>query len=69
MRGRSAARPHVGTEVTLDREAREALTTAGYGAQDARTAVERARADVGIETTLEHLIREVLRQCAMADGT
>jgi len=56
---------------TLDREACEALTTAGYRAREARSAVVRARAHahVGIETTLEHLIREGLRQCAVAGGT
>jgi len=54
---------------TLDREACEALTTAGYRAREARTAVARARAHVEAATALEHLIREALRQCAMAGGT
>jgi len=50
----------------LLRDAREALTTAGYKAHAARAAVEAARAELGDDVTLAMLIREALRCCARA---
>jgi hypothetical protein len=47
-------------------EARAALVQLGYTKAAAAAAVEAARAHVGVEVTLERLIREALRRCAAA---
>jgi Holliday junction resolvasome RuvABC DNA-binding subunit len=57
--GREIRGPHVGERRVPDlmvREAREALTTAGYKAHEARAAVERALVQVSDEVTLPQLI-------------
>ena len=62
---------HVEDQPTLAQricEAREALTSAGYKAHEARVAVEMARSHVGDQATLAQLIREALRCCAMPGG-
>jgi Holliday junction resolvasome RuvABC DNA-binding subunit len=43
------------------RDAREALTTAGYKPHEARLAVDAARSHVGPEGTLEQVLRAALR--------
>jgi hypothetical protein len=48
------------------RDAREALTTAGYKVHEARAAVERALAQLDDQVTLPQLIRQALRCCAIA---
>ena len=48
----------------IDRDAVAALTTAGYQASAARSAVKRARSHVGARATAEQLIREALRCCS-----
>jgi hypothetical protein len=61
-------RERVASAVDVDsvaQEARVALTTAGYKAHEARVAVEQARSHVGREGTLEQLLREALRCCAI----
>ena len=45
------------------RDARDALTTAGYKPHEARRAVDEARSRVGPGATLEQLLREALRRC------
>jgi Holliday junction resolvasome RuvABC DNA-binding subunit len=50
------------------RDAREALTTAGYKVHEARAAVERALAQLDDQVTLPQLIRQALRCCASAQG-
>jgi Holliday junction resolvasome RuvABC DNA-binding subunit len=45
------------------RDAREALTTAGYKVQEARAAVERALTQLDDQVTLPQLIRQALRCC------
>jgi hypothetical protein len=50
------------------RDAREALTTAGYNVHEARAAVERALAQLDEPVTLPQLIRQALRCCAIARG-
>jgi Holliday junction resolvasome RuvABC DNA-binding subunit len=61
--------PHVGEQAQLIREARAALTTAGYRAHEARIAVETARSHVGDQVTLAQLIREALRCCRLPGGS
>lgn len=57
---------HDETEIsTVDRDACTALTTAGFKLREARIAVARARPHVGAEATLEQLLREALRRCAV----
>jgi hypothetical protein len=46
------------------RDVRAALTTAGYKPNEARAAVELAQSRVGLDGTLEQLLREALRCCA-----
>jgi hypothetical protein len=63
-----AARPDADDRVstaTIDDEARTALVTAGYKSHEARVAVKKARPHVGASASLEQLIREALRQCAL----
>jgi Holliday junction resolvasome RuvABC DNA-binding subunit len=48
------------------RDAREALTTAGYKMHEARAAVERALTQLDDQVTLPQLIRQALRCCAIA---
>jgi Holliday junction resolvasome RuvABC DNA-binding subunit len=48
------------------RDAREALTTAGYKVHEARAAVERALTQLDDQVTLPQLIRQALRCCAIA---
>lgn len=50
---------------TVDSNACIALTTAGFKLREARAAVARARPHVGAEATLEQLLREALRCCAV----
>jgi RuvA, C-terminal domain len=52
----------------IDRDAREALLAAGYKPREARAAVEHARPHVGADATLEQVIREALRCCAVPGG-
>lgn len=57
---------HDETEIaTVDSDACTALTTAGFKLREARAAVARARPHVGAEATLEQLLREALRRCAV----
>ena len=48
------------------RDARSALTTAGYKMHEARAAVERALTQLDDQVTLPQLIRQALRCCAIA---
>jgi Holliday junction resolvasome RuvABC DNA-binding subunit len=48
------------------RDARNALTTAGYKLHEARAAVERALTQLDDQVTLPQLIRQALRCCAIA---
>jgi Holliday junction resolvasome RuvABC DNA-binding subunit len=48
------------------RDARDALTTAGYKMHEARAAVERALTQLDDQVTLPQLIRQALRCCAIA---
>jgi Holliday junction resolvasome RuvABC DNA-binding subunit len=67
----ATARPPVGDRRVpgqVVRDAREALTTAGYKVHEARAAVERALAQLDEPVTLPQLIRQALRCCAMAHG-
>ena len=50
---------------TIDDEARTALVTAGYKSHEARVAVKNARPHVGTSASLEQVLREALRQCAL----
>jgi hypothetical protein len=55
------------TEIsTVDSDACTALTTAGFKLREARAAVAQARPHVGAEATLERLLREALRRCAVS---
>lgn len=57
---------HDETEIsTVDSDACIALTTAGFKLREARAAVAKARPHVGAEATLEQLLREALRRCAV----
>ncbi|HEY0989195.1 MAG TPA: hypothetical protein VGD80_19135 [Kofleriaceae bacterium] len=49
----------------VDDQARTALVTAGYKSREARVAVAKARPHVGAPATLEQVLREALRQCAL----
>ena len=65
----ATARPHVENRRMpgqIVRDAREALTTAGYKVHEARAAVERALAQLNDQVTLPQLIRQALRCCAIA---
>lgn len=50
---------------TVDSDACTALTTAGFKLLEARAAVAKARPHVGADATLEQLLREALRRCAV----
>lgn len=50
---------------TVDSDACTALTIAGFKLREARAAVAQARPHVGAEATLEQLLREALRRCAV----
>jgi Holliday junction resolvasome RuvABC DNA-binding subunit len=55
------------TEIsTVERDACTALTKAGFKLREARAAVAQARPHVGAEATLEGLLREALRRCAVS---
>jgi hypothetical protein len=57
---------HDETEIaTVDSDACTALTRAGFKLREARAAVSQARPHVGAEATLEQLLREALRRCAV----
>ena len=65
----ATARPHVkdrGVPGHVVRDAREALATAGYKMHEARAAVERALTQLHDQVTLQQLIRQALRCCAIA---
>jgi hypothetical protein len=65
----ATARPHVKDRCVpghVVRDAREALTTAGYKTHEARAAVERALTQLDDQVTLPQLIRQALRCCAIA---
>jgi hypothetical protein len=65
----ATARPHVEDRPVpghVVRDAREALTTAGYKVHEARAAVERALTQLDEQVTLPQLIRQALRCCAIA---
>jgi hypothetical protein len=65
----ATARPHVEDRCVpghVARDARQALTTAGYKMHEARAAVERALAQLDDQVTLPQLIRQALRCCAIA---
>jgi len=49
----------------IDHDAREALLAAGYKPREASAAVATARPHVGVDATLEQVIREALRRCVM----
>jgi hypothetical protein len=65
----AVASSRTGDDATLThllRDAREALTTAGYKAHEARAAVEIARSEFDDDVTLPLLIRKALQCCARA---
>jgi hypothetical protein len=61
--GSVAGTPAPQQAAAVDRDACEALTTAGYRLREAQAAVARARPHVGAEASLELLLREALRRC------